>query len=78
MGLVVDGRVRVVLGGVRAAMNILAATRFQPDDYRLDIPASDVSAVYEHLAVHREEFDQEPPAILDGWTPAQGWPPRDR
>lgn len=71
----VDGRIRVVLEGVRSAMNILAAVRFQPDDYRLDIPAEDVPDVYEHLAVHLQEFDEDPPDILDGWTPSDGWPP---
>lgn len=72
---VLEGRVRVVLEGVRSAMNILAATRFQPGDYQLKIPASEVREVYEHLAVHLEEFDEEPPAILDGWSAEDGWPP---
>lgn len=72
---VIDGRVRVVLEGVRSAMNILAAARFQPEDYQVDLPAEEVPEVYRHLAVHLEEFAEEPPAILDGWTPRQGWPP---
>lgn len=70
-----DGRLRVVLNGVRAAMNILAATRFQPRDYQVHLPASEVEDVYRHLAVHLEEFDEEPPAILEGWSSAEGWPP---
>lgn len=72
---VLDGRVRVVLEGVRSAMNILAASRFQPQDYQLHIPANEVREVYEHLAVHLEEFDEQPPAILDGWSQGDGWPP---
>lgn len=71
----IEGRVRVVVEGVRSAMNIIAATRFQPEDYQLDIPADDIPDVYRHLAVHLEEFDEEPPAILRGWTPDDGWPP---
>lgn len=71
----IDGRLRVVLEGVRSAMNILAAARFQPGDYRVDLPADEVRAVYEHLATHLREFDEEPPAILRGWSPSDGWPP---
>ena len=71
----IDGRVRVVLEGVRSAMNILAAARFQPKDYEVDLPAEEVPDVYEHLAVHLEEFDEEPPDILSGWSPDAGWPP---
>lgn len=71
----IDGRVRVVLEGVRSAMNVLAAVRFQPEDYRLDVPAEDVSDIYGHLAVHLEEFGERPPDILRGWTPDRGWPP---
>lgn len=72
---VLDGQIRVVLEGVRSAMNILAATRFQPDDYQLDIPAEDIPDVYEHLAVHLEEFGEKRPEILKGWSPQDGWPP---
>lgn len=71
---IVDGRLRVVLEGVRSAMNILAATRFS-DDYRVDLPADEVREVYEHLAVHLRQFGEEPPAILRGWDPRDGWPP---
>ncbi len=70
----VDGRVRVVFEGVRSAMNILAATRFS-DDYLVALPADEVPAVYEHLAVHLQEFDEKPPDILKGWSPSDGWPP---
>lgn len=71
---VVDGRLRVVLEGVRSAMNILAATRFS-DDYRVDLPADDVREVYDHLAAHMRQFGEEPPAILRGWSASDGWPP---
>lgn len=71
----VDGRMRVVLEGVRSAMNVLAAVRFDPDEYQLDIPAEDVPDVYEHLAVHLEEFGEQRPDILKGWSPSDGWPP---
>lgn len=71
----IDGRLRVVLAGVRSAMNILAATRFQPQDYQVKLPAQEVRAVYEHLAIHLQQFDQEPPDILKGWSPSDGWPP---
>lgn len=71
----IDGRVRVVLEGVRSALNIIAATRFQPGDYDLHLPAEDIPDVYEHLAVHLEEFGEERPAILRGWSPQDGWPP---
>lgn len=64
-----------MLDGVQSAMNILAAARFQPADYQLDIPAKDIRDVYEHLAVHLEEFGEDPPDILRGWTPRDGWPP---
>jgi hypothetical protein len=71
-----DDRVRVVLSGVRAAMNILAATRFDPEEYRVNLPAAEVPAVYEHLAVHLRQFGEKVPRILKGWSPEQGWPPR--
>ena len=74
---VIDGRLRVVLEGVRSAMNILAATRFS-DDYRVDLPADEVPDVYEHLAAHLRQFGEEPPAILRGWSPSDGWPPPGR
>lgn len=70
-----DGRIRVVLEGVRAGMNILAAARFQPEEYQLDIPAEEIPEVYEHLAVHLEEFGERRPDILKGWSPSDGWPP---
>lgn len=71
---VLDGGLRVVLEGVRSAMNILAATRFS-DDYRVDLPAQEVPDVYEHLAAHLRQFGEGPPAILRGWSPSDGWPP---
>lgn len=40
-----------------------------------DIPAEDIPDVYGHLTVHFEEFDEQPPGILRGWTPRDGWPP---
>ncbi|MDP9022433.1 MAG: hypothetical protein M3N57_07015 [Actinomycetota bacterium] len=72
---VIDGQIRVVLEGVRSAMNILAATRFQPQDYRVDLPADEVAGVYEHLAAHLRQFDEDPPDILKGWSSDDGWPP---
>lgn len=72
---VVDGRLRVVLEGVRSAMNILAAARFS-EDYRVDLPAGEVRDVYDHLAAHLRQFGEEPPAILRGWKADDGWPPR--
>lgn len=73
---VIGGRTRVVLKGVRSAMNILAATRFDPENYRIDLPAGEVADVYEHLAVHLEQFREEPPEIMKGWSASDGWPPR--
>lgn len=72
----IGSETRVVLEGVRSAVNILAAARFQPDKYQLHLPAEDVPAVYEHLATHLRQFGEDPPDILKGWAPADGWPPR--
>lgn len=71
----IDGQICAVLTGVRSAMNILAATRFQPEDYRVDLPADEVQDVYAHLAAHLRQFGEDPPAILRGWSPGDGWPP---
>ena len=52
-----DGRLKVVWHGVRAAMQVLAGARGG-----VEIPGSDVKGVYQHLAEHYEEFDKEPPS----------------
>ena len=53
---VLDGKVRVVWRGVTHAMNVLAGGRGG-----VDLPAKDKRAVYEHLAAHYRQFDEEPP-----------------
>jgi hypothetical protein len=56
----VDGRLSVVWNGVVAAMTVLNGARGG-----VDIPDGDRRAVYDHLAAHYHEFDEEPPE-LDG------------
>lgn len=53
---VVDGRLRVVWSGVVAAMTIVNGARSG-----LDIPKAELPQVYDHLAAHYREFDEEPP-----------------
>jgi hypothetical protein len=53
---VVNGEIKVVWRGVTAAMNVVKGGRGG-----VDIPAGDAKAVYEHLAKHYEQFDEEPP-----------------
>jgi hypothetical protein len=53
---IVDGRLRVVWHGVRAAMQVLAGARGG-----VQIPESDRKKVYAHLAAHYKEFHEEPP-----------------
>ena len=57
---IIDGRLRVARRGVVAAMSVINGSRGG-----VDIPAIDRAAVYEHLAAHYREFDEEPPE-LDG------------
>jgi hypothetical protein len=56
----VDGDLRVVWGGVRSAMQVLAGARGG-----VDIPDADRRDVYRHLERHYREFDEEPPAFSE-------------
>ena len=53
----IDGELRVVWRGVVAAMTVVNGARGG-----VDIPESDRRKVYDHLAAHYGEFDEEPPA----------------
>lgn len=53
----IDGELRVVWRGVVAAMTVANGARGG-----VDIPTADRRKVYDHLAVHYGEFDEEPPA----------------
>lgn len=52
----VDGELRVVWRGVVAAMTVVNGARSG-----VDIPDTDRRKVYDHLAAHYGEFDEEPP-----------------
>ncbi len=52
----IDGELRVVWRGVVAAMTVVNGARGG-----VDIPDSDRRKVYDHLAAHYREFDEEPP-----------------
>jgi hypothetical protein len=52
----IDGELRVVWRGVVAAMTVVNGAR-----EGVDIPESDQRKVYDHLAAHYREFDEEPP-----------------
>lgn len=52
----IDGRLRVVWRGVVSAMTVVNGARGG-----VDIPDGDRRKVYEHLARHYEEFDEDPP-----------------
>jgi hypothetical protein len=52
----VDGRLHVVWRGVVAAMTVVNGARGG-----VDITESDRRKVYDHLAEHYTEFDEEPP-----------------
>ena len=52
----IDGRLQVVWRGVVAAMTVVNGARGG-----VDIPDSDRRKVYDHLAAHYAEFDEEPP-----------------
>jgi hypothetical protein len=56
--VLVDGRLEVVWSGVTAAMTVVNGARGG-----VDIPEADRKQVYEHLARHYEEFDEEPPPM---------------
>ncbi len=51
-----DGELRVVWRGVVAAMTVVNGARGG-----VDIPDSDRRKVYDHLAEHYAEFDEDPP-----------------
>ena len=53
---VIDGRLHVVWRGVVAAMTVVNGARGG-----VDIPDSDKRKVYDHLAEHYREFDEQPP-----------------
>jgi hypothetical protein len=52
----IDSELRVVWRGVVAAMTVVNGARGG-----VDIPDTDRRKVYDHLARHYEEFDEEPP-----------------
>ncbi|MGH2427542.1 MAG: hypothetical protein ACRDGV_01470 [Candidatus Limnocylindria bacterium] len=52
----VSGELRVVWRGVVAAMTVVNGARGG-----VDIPDADRRRVYDHLAAHYAEFDEEPP-----------------
>lgn len=52
----IDGELRVVWRGVVAAMTVVNGARGG-----VDIPDADRRRVYDHLAAHYREFDEEPP-----------------
>lgn len=54
----VDGDLEVVWSGVNSAMNALLGGRGG-----VDLPDDDRRAVYDHLARHYAEFDEEPPEL---------------
>jgi hypothetical protein len=55
---IVEGRLRVVWRGVASAMQVLAGARGG-----VDVPERDRRSVYEHLAHHYRQFDEDPPAF---------------
>ncbi len=54
----IDGQLRVVWEGVHRAMNVMTGGRGG-----VDLPHGEIEDVYEHLARHYEEFDEEPPEL---------------
>ncbi|MBW3621434.1 MAG: hypothetical protein KY461_14410 [Actinobacteria bacterium] len=52
----VDGGLKVNWSGVTAAMNVVQGGRGG-----VDLPEDEIDDVYEHLARHYREFDEEPP-----------------
>jgi len=54
----IDGELRVVWSGVAAAMNVVAGGRGG-----VKVPHEDVAGIYDHLAGHYRQFDEEPPAL---------------
>lgn len=56
----VDGEIRVVWRGVVAAMTVVNGARSG-----VDMPEADRRRVYEHLAQHYAEFDEEAPPFRE-------------
>lgn len=56
----IDGRLKVTWRGVVSAMTVVNGARGG-----VDIPEGDRRKVYDHLARHYEEFDEEPPDYAD-------------
>ena len=54
----IDGRLQVVWEGVYRAMNIMTGGRGG-----VDLPEDEIDDVYDHLAQHYAEFDEEPPPL---------------
>lgn len=54
----IDGKLHVVWEGVYRAMNIMTGGRGG-----VDLPDDEIEDVYEHLAAHYEEFDEQPPEL---------------
>lgn len=54
----IDGQLHVVWEGVYRAMNIMTGGRGG-----VDLPDDEIEDVYEHLARHYEEFDEEAPSL---------------
>jgi uncharacterized protein YbjT (DUF2867 family) len=54
----IDGELRVVWSGVAAAMNVVAGGRGG-----VNVPDEDIQPIYEHLAKHYRQFDEEPPEL---------------
>lgn len=52
----IDGELKVVWAGVAAAMNVVQGGRGG-----VDLPQDEIDDVYEHLARHYREFDEDPP-----------------
>lgn len=57
---IIDGQLKVVWHGVRQAMQVLAGARGGAT-----IPHADHKAIYDHLARHYEQFDEQPPSYRD-------------
>lgn len=54
----IGGELKVVWEGVYRAMNIMTGGRGG-----VDLPNDEIEDVYEHLARHYDEFDEEPPEL---------------
>lgn len=54
----IDGRLHVVWRGVVSAMTVVNGARSG-----VDVPESDRKKIYDHLAEHYREFDEEPPDL---------------